>query len=81
MIAKLKSQWGDLSSEYLEDHLIIDSFWQEILKHYTFKNRYYHNLSHLHNMFIQLEDVKSEIKYLDLLKFSIWYHGIRCAIL
>lgn len=76
MIDELKSQWIDLTSKYFEDKSIIESFWKEIETNYTFKNRHYHNLSHLNYMFHQLVEFKTEIEDLDSLKFAIWYHDI-----
>lgn len=71
----LEAYWHSLASGYADD-LISTKFWKELETKYTSKNRYYHNLSHLYNMFLQLEDFKTEIEDLDSLKFSIWYHDI-----
>ena len=81
MIAKdakvdwLKGYWSNLVSDYADDSLIA-SLWATIETQYTSKNRYYHNLSHLHHMFLQLEEFKTEIEDLDNLKFAIWFHDI-----
>ena len=71
----LKNYWQDLISDYA-DISLIDSLWTTIESQYTFKNRHYHNLSHLYNMFLQLEDFKTEIEDLDSLRLAIWYHDI-----
>ncbi|NRD18794.1 hypothetical protein HNV08_01940 [Winogradskyella eckloniae] len=76
METKLKYQWTQLSSKYTEDKQIIAASWHDIETHYSSKNRYYHNLAHLHHMFILLDQVKTEIEALDQLKFAIWYHDI-----
>ena len=71
----LKNYWQDLISDYA-DISLIDSLWTTIESQYTFKNRHYHNLSHLYNMFLQLEDFKTEIEDFDSLRLAIWYHDI-----
>ncbi|WP_299098423.1 hypothetical protein [uncultured Winogradskyella sp.] len=75
MIKWLEDYWRALVSEYTDDALI-NSLWQDIKLHYTSKNRNYHNLSHLHNMFLQLEAFETKIEDLECLKFAIWYHDI-----
>ncbi|EPR73988.1 hypothetical protein ADIWIN_0948 [Winogradskyella psychrotolerans RS-3] len=71
----LKNYWQDLISDYA-DISLIDSLWTTIESQYTSKNRHYHNLSHIYNMFLQLEDFKTEIEDLDSLRLAIWYHDI-----
>lgn len=71
----LKSNWIDLAINYADDSTI-ENYWEIIKSHYTSKNRYYHNLLHLKNMFVQLESFKTEIEDIDSFKFAIWYHDI-----
>jgi len=75
MIKWLEDNWQNLSSDYANDS-ITNALWQTIKLQYTSKNRYYHNLAHLNNMFLQLEDIATAINDLDSLKFAIWYHDI-----
>jgi predicted metal-dependent HD superfamily phosphohydrolase len=75
MIQWLQNYWQDLVSEYTDDAMV-NSLWKDIRSHYTSKDRNYHNLSHLYNMFLLLEDIKTKIEDLDSLKFAIWYHDI-----
>ncbi|WP_422106384.1 hypothetical protein [Winogradskyella sp.] len=76
MTTELKSKWVDLSSKYTEDKALVISYWDEIVKHYSGKNRYYHNLSHIQNMLSQAENFKDSIFDFDILLFAIWYHDI-----
>ncbi|MFK7831839.1 MAG: hypothetical protein AB8B52_01060 [Winogradskyella sp.] len=71
----LKDYWYDLASGYADD-AIVDSFWKAIETKYNTKKRHYHNLTHLYNMFLQLEDLKTAIEDLNSLKFAIWYHDV-----
>lgn len=71
----LKNEWLNLTSNYYDNN-ISEELWKEISKSYTYKTRYYHNLSHVHNMLLQAKDFKTEIQDLEALKFAIWYHDI-----
>lgn len=75
MIGWLEHNWYSLASNYA-DNTLAASLFEDIKTHYSSKKRHYHNLSHLYKMLQQLEDYATEIKDLDSLKFSIWYHDI-----
>jgi len=66
----------NLLRKYTREEDLISEFWNEIHKNYTAKNRHYHNLDHLKNMTTELEDVKTMVKDLDTLLFSIFYHDV-----
>lgn len=53
-----------------------EKLWHEIEKAYTAKGRYYHNLTHLENMYAQLESVKDLVSDWDALLFSLFYHDV-----
>ncbi|MGG7439094.1 HD domain-containing protein [Chryseobacterium arthrosphaerae] len=59
-----------------KDHERISRLWNEIETKYTEKGRYYHNLLHLDNMFLELEAVKDRISRFTLLSFAVFYHDI-----
>lgn len=76
MIDWLKNEWQLLTSKYTNNTSLIDDLWLEIKNQYSQKSRYYHNLSHIHNMLLKAEDFKNEIYDFDVLKLTIWYHDI-----
>jgi len=76
MIEWLKKEWNTLASSYTEDNNLVSNLWTEIEDHYCSKNRHYHNLSHIYNMLIQAEEIKTIIVDYDAFRFSIWYHDI-----
>lgn len=76
MIEHLKIEFQNLASKFTTDQTIINSLWDEILKHYTLEVRHYHGLSHIHNMLIQAKKVKAFIANYDVFLFAIWYHDI-----
>lgn len=76
MINWLKKEWNSLASKYTEDEQLISNYWEELVTHYTSKNRYYHNLTHIYSMLVQAEDIKTAITDYDAFRFSIWYHDI-----
>lgn len=51
-------------------------FWDEIKKHYSNRNRYYHNLQHLENILNQLSEIRTEINNWNVILFSLFYHDV-----
>lgn len=76
MIDWLQKEWYALASRYSQDDELNSRYWQDIVKHYSSKQRHYHNLSHIHSMLIQAENIKASIVDYDVLRFAIWYHDI-----
>lgn len=72
----LHNTFKSLCKEYSNNILLIDSLWREIEQAYTYKKRYYHNLTHLQNMIEELAYFKENALKWDILLFSIFYHDI-----
>lgn len=72
----LKNEWLSLMSQFSEDGNLIDTLWKELELRYNQKSRHYHNFSHIYKMLLQLEELTTEIKDLESLKFAIWYHDV-----
>lgn len=70
----LEKVFTNLISNYSEDQSYITSLWNEIAKQHSKKNRYYHSLTHLENIYKVLIEVKSQIKDWDIVLFSLFYH-------
>ena len=73
---KLKVIFFELIQKYTNDQRLIEPLWVEIEKNYSKKKRFYHNLTHLDNLYFQLSKIKSEIKDWDTLLFSLFYHDV-----
>ena len=72
----LKNIFIDLVKKFEIDDFKIGKLWVEIEKNYTNKKRFYHNLSHLDNLYLELLNVKNEIEDWDTLLFTLFYHDI-----
>ncbi len=72
----LKERFLKLISKYSDDVQYNIECWEEIKKSYSSKYRHYHNLLHIENMLLELENVKSQIKNLDTILFAIYYHDL-----
>lgn len=72
----IKEKFLDLIRKYSDSKAYNLECWNEIEQNYSSKFRYYHTLQHLENMLSELKMVLSEIKNLDTLLFSIYYHDI-----
>jgi len=66
----------ELIAKYTEDAAYSAKCWEEIEKAYTKKNRHYHNLSHLENMYQGFVAAKGLIKEPDTMLFALFYHDI-----
>jgi hypothetical protein len=71
-----KEIFDNLISKYSDNEILKTDYWTEIEKSYSQKSRKYHNLAHLENMLLELENVKDEILDYDSILFSIFYHDI-----
>jgi len=76
MLINISSIFSNLISKFSLDEKLKNDYWTEIEKSYSQKNRKYHNLSHLENMILELENVKNQISDYDALLFSVFYHDI-----
>lgn len=76
MSINLKSIFSNLISKFSNNEKLKLNYWQEIEKSCSQKSRKYHNLAHLENMILELENVKDEISDFDALLFSVFYHDI-----
>jgi Uncharacterized protein conserved in bacteria len=70
----LKQTFIKLTSKYTEDSSLVQSLWNELSNAYSGKNRYYHNLSHIENMLLTLNQVKNKISDYDTVLFALYYH-------
>ena len=72
----MKEKFLNLMKKYSDNENYNLECWNEIEKNYSSKSRYYHNLEHIENMFVELNNVESKINDLDTLLFSVYYHDI-----
>ena len=73
---KVHKEWLQLGERHSNDVQLLDTLWKNILKKYSEKNRYYHNLNHISSMLKQAEENKSDIIDLDVVLYAIWFHDI-----
>lgn len=72
----LKDRFETLCLNSTENKILVEKFWIEIENNYSGKSRHYHNLSHLENMFEEIDSVRNQIEKFDNISFSIFYHDI-----
>ncbi len=70
----LKKVFIDLLKSYSISNNEIDRLWLDIELQHASKDRYYHNLKHLENLYKQLIKVKNEIQDWNMLLFALFYH-------
>jgi len=72
----LKDFFLSLSLKYTDDVILAETLWMEIEKAYNGKKRFYHNLTHLQNMYNELQACAHLITDWDTILFSLYYHDI-----
>lgn len=72
----LKAIFISLINKYSPTEAVSEELWNDIEKHYSSPKRYYHNLQHLENMYLQIEICRAQISDWDTLLFSLFYHDI-----
>ncbi|WP_103069737.1 HD domain-containing protein [Aquimarina sediminis] len=70
----LKNIFTSLITKYTNDQEVLELLWVDISKTHSQKNRHYHNLSHLENLFQNLIMVQDKIKDWDIVLFALFYH-------
>lgn len=75
-IAFLKERWDDLLSLYAADKTSRNNAFQALVKRYSEKGRFYHNLSHVKALLDLFESLEDKIQNHNAVKFSIWFHDI-----
>lgn len=73
---ELRKRFSALISIYTSDLELMDAMWNKIKKAYSAKNRVYHNLIHLHQLFAELELYRDDIMDWEVISFSVFYHDI-----
>ncbi len=76
MNINLNSIFSNLISKYSNNETLKTDYWKEIEQSYSQNSRKYHNLIHLENMILELEEVKDKISDSNSILFSIFYHDI-----
>ncbi|WP_299246059.1 hypothetical protein [uncultured Aquimarina sp.] len=77
----LKEVFISLASAYSEDNEYVTSLWNEIAENHSKKSRYYHNLSHLENLYQNLLSIKEKISDWDITLFALFYHDFEYNVL
>lgn len=65
-----------LATATSDDSTVQEQCWQEIVVHYSQPQRYYHNLSHLENLVLELEQCRQFITDHDTMLYAVFYHDI-----
>lgn len=72
----VKEIFVSLLTPYTADEALKNSLWVEIEQAYSGKERHYHNLSHLQNVYDQLLPVKKAVKSWETILFTLFYHDV-----
>jgi predicted metal-dependent HD superfamily phosphohydrolase len=74
MNVMLKDDFLYITASYTADKQLPGKLWDEIAVAHTTPSRYYHNLTHLENLYKELVSIKNEIEDWESIIFAIVYH-------
>lgn len=72
----LQTQFTDLFLKYTQNNTLIENCWTEIDDAYNNSDRYFHNISHLEQLYAALSPLQAQIEDWDALLLAIFYHDI-----
>lgn len=72
----LKQKFFQLPEKYNIQAAEATTLWKEIEESYSAEGRHYHTLSHLENMFTQLEEVKEKLSDAESVAWAVFYHDL-----
>jgi len=73
---ELNNIFTELLKRYDINDDIITQNWNELIKYYASKKRYYHNITHIHNAIAALSAHKDTVDAWDVILFASFYHDI-----
>lgn len=73
---KLKTRFLELIGQQTADVELANKYWVEIEAAHNNKKRVYHSLTHLENLFLELEPIKDQIEDWDTVSWAVFYHDI-----
>ncbi|MBG9375925.1 hypothetical protein I5907_06745 [Panacibacter sp. DH6] len=72
----LKEIFIHLLMAYNSDDALCKTYWNEVESAYTGRQRHYHNLLHLQQMYTQLEACRDYIEDWPTILFALFYHDL-----
>lgn len=72
----LRSVFEILLGQYADNQDLISAYWCEIARAYAEPQRYYHTLTHLQEVYVQLYAVKEHIEDASAVLFALFYHDV-----
>lgn len=72
----LREQFNQLLYSLGVSESQIETYWSEIVVHYSDKKRFYHTLNHLEELLDKLSEIKNQINDWTTLMFTLYYHDI-----
>ena len=72
----LHNQFTVLLLKYSKNEALVQQLWKELETAYSDKGRYFHNLSHLEQVYTALSPFQTQIQDWDSLLLSLFYHDI-----
>jgi len=77
----LQKRWFELTRRLKIDDQLALRMYAKIEKKYSESHRKYHNLQHLRELFLYVDEYENLIEEKDLVELAIWYHDVIYSVL
>ena len=77
----LKNTFANLAKNFSDNSKLTEELWLEIEVNHTHRKRFYHTVSHLENLWAQLDSVKNNIEDWNTILFTLLYRDVIYNIL
>ncbi len=72
----VENAWNNIWKQTNSPSGLVNTFWAEIVKAYSSKERYYHNLQHISQMLNSSLNYKNKIEDIQVVQLAIFYHDV-----
>lgn len=70
----LKKEWFNLTEIYISDDFVKSEIFIKVYRNYSKENRFYHNINHVKELLLLIDNFKDKISNLQAVKFAVWFH-------
>ena len=75
-INQLQNQWRTVCRPFTADKQLVEAIFADLVEQYRADSRYYHNLQHIHNVLMTIDDLESLLQDATAVRLAAWFHDI-----
>lgn len=75
-ISQLRNQWRTVCRPFMDDKQLVEAIFANLVEQYGEDGRYYHNLQHIHNVLMTIDNLESLLQDETAVRLAAWFHDI-----